>query len=89
MNRSRATLPRYEGEAEVLASKITGVLDLNVPEHPGAKRLVLDNGSQADMLPHWVEKWNPQAGGYFVIFGKGDARFLPAPQFNGRFRKVP
>lgn len=41
----------------------------------GAVKLKLENGQDANMVPSWIADWKPQVGGYFVVVGKGDARY--------------
>ena|ERR1700677_3491349 len=76
-------MPRYKCHKQVWALKIKHI-KLNVPEKPstGATITPMEHGYapfQVDAV--YIDKHNPQVGGYYVVYDDGYKSFSPAKAF--------
>ena len=84
MKAKQARLPQYTGTGRtVYAAKITGIGDMQVGPH-GARKLLLDNGKEVNLIAKWMEGHAPEVGGYYVvedIGGDAECRYCNAAEF--------
>ena len=90
MDDQHTGFPKYIGDGECYAAKITFVETRDFPEMPGCLFVLLgDVGKEMTVMPKWARENNPEVGGYFVIRnGIVGAQFIPAGDFESRFTKV-
>lgn len=74
-------LPKYRSHKTVRAVKITRV---------AGQRLHVEEPFQPfDMQSDWMQRHEPHAGGYLVIYGDGYRSFSPADPFEEGYVRVP
>lgn len=78
----RLEMSEYECHKKVWASKIAEVKgEINTT-------LVFDDGRALKVPYSYVQKHNPKAGGYYVVYGDGCASFIPAGPFEAGYTKI-
>lgn len=82
----QAEMPRYQCHKKVWALKISGIK----PMESGGAYLVFENTTYADryVFPEWVQKHNPQGGGYFVVYDGGYESYSPADAFESGYSPI-
>lgn len=81
-------LPRYKCHKEVWALKIAGI---SLPQNEeGDAELGFENAGYAPILmPRaWLDKHNPEVGGYYVVYKDGYKSFSPADAFEDGYALV-
>lgn len=78
-------MPRYKCHKEVWALKIAAVVDPTEAgsESDGSRVLEFEETDYSTIrVPRvWVQKHNPQVGGYYVTYQDGYSSFSPAQAF--------
>ncbi len=73
-------MPRYRCHKEVGALKILGIsLD---------GELAFGTGSFKQMPREWLDKHNPEVGGYYVVYDDGYESFSPAKAFEEGYTRI-
>lgn len=87
---AKSGLPEYFGDGEsVWAAKITSVEPFNRGDLIGCARLgFAEEDRHANIIPRWVQQFNPQVGGYFVCFAEREPIFLLEDAFKQRYTLV-
>lgn len=80
-------MPRYRCHKEVWALKIAAMTDIEID---GSRVLVFAESGYAPMrVAHaYVQKHNPQPGGYYVVYKGGYQSFSPADAFEEGYTRV-
>jgi hypothetical protein len=80
-----AEMPRYRCHKEVHALKIKGI-----EQRDDGNYLVPDDARYAAFWldPAFINKHNPQPGGYYVVYDDGYASFSPAKAFEEGYTLV-
>mgnify|MGYP001569725477 CR=1 FL=1 len=85
-------MPRYVCHKTVHALKILRISDPTEPGHEsdGSRVIVpADKGyGPVAVSREYVQKHDPQPGGYYVVYEDGYASFSPAAAFEGGYRRV-
>lgn len=70
-------LPRYQSHKVVQAAKITGI------DREGFRLLLDDTQVEAWVVvgEYWLDRHNPEVGGYFVMYDDGYSSYSPADAF--------
>ena len=69
--------------------KITQATPYDIPGRPGCMKVELGEiGKRANLLADWVQKHNPQVGGYFVVNENCSAIYMPAVEFEGKYAAI-
>lgn len=80
-------LPRYRCHKEVQAAKILSILtDSRFGE--GYRTFVLEGAEPIHVKPEWMERYKPEAGGYFVRYHDGYTSFSPAAAFESGYTRI-
>ncbi len=76
-------MPRYKCHKEVWALKIAEVIE----EPPGSAQIVPEDAGYAAFSVHaaYVQKHQPKAGGYYVVYEDGYKSFSPAKAFEAGY----
>ncbi|SLM63505.1 MULTISPECIES: RyR domain-containing protein [Dickeya] len=80
-----SVLPRYRCHKVVQAAKI---IDVN-PLDNGKSSLTLDGDILLFAERGYIEKHNPQPGGYFVLYEDGYQSYSPAAVFEAGYNRLP
>lgn len=81
-------MPRYKCHKEVWALKIAGI---SLPQNEkGDAELGFEDRRFAPMLMarEWLDKHNPEVGGYLVVYKDGYKSFSPAEAFEDGYTLV-
>ena len=88
---AQVEIPRYRCHKEVRALKIASIH----PNHPacvlpGDAMLTPADTMYAPFLVRraYIEKHNPQAGGYYVVYTDGYTSFSPAQAFDEGYTRI-
>ena len=74
-------MPRYRCHKEVWALRIAGI-SLPQNEAGDAELGFYEQGYAPKLMPRaWLDKHNPEVGGYFVVYKDGYQSFSPADAF--------
>lgn len=81
MSETQIQLPRYKCHKEVSALQIESV---------DGYALAFTDSRYAPMYvgPAWIDKFNPQAGGYLVVYADGYRSYSPAKAFEEGYTLV-
>jgi hypothetical protein len=87
----QSELPRWECEKHVRAAKITGVIDLPSQGKEGDGGRLLE--IYGPYLPiyvqcNYVQKYQPEVGGYYVVYDDGFESYSPAKTFEDCYTPV-
>lgn len=80
-------MPRYQCHKKVWALKIKTV----EIQMPGGDYLITpeDNGYEPFLVTFfWTNKFNPQVGGYYVVYEDGYSSFSPAKAFEDGYTRI-
>jgi hypothetical protein len=79
-------MPKYECHKTVHALKIREVTE--VPS--GGALIVPEDARYAalDVEADWVQKYSPEAGGYYVVYEDGYKSYSPATAFENGYTRV-
>lgn len=82
MSEAQIQMPRYKCHKEVWALQIDYI--------NGGAELCFKDRRYADMYvgPAWVDKFNPQPGGYLVVYADGYRSYSPAKAFEEGYTLV-
>lgn len=84
---AQAELPKYRCHKIVHALKILSMGMRGAYSHPTI--IPADPGyEEFDVDRAWVEKHNPMAGGYYVVYEDGYKSFSPAKAFEDGYTKI-
>lgn len=80
-------MPKYRCHKTVHALRI---LSLGVQGDPGTPTVVpADPGyGPIPVTQEWVDRHNPQAGGYYVVYDDGYVSYSPAAAFEGGYTRI-
>lgn len=81
-------MPKYKCYKEVWALKIAGI---SLPQNEaGDAELGFDDSGYAPrlMAKEWLDKHNPEVGGYLVFYKDGYVSFSPAKAFEEGYTKI-
>lgn len=79
-------MQKFKCHKVVEAAKILSVLELPTRE---GYRLALSGEKQSiAVTPEWVQKHQPEAGGYFVVYADGYTSYSPAAAFEAGYTAV-
>jgi hypothetical protein len=83
-------MPRYQCHKRVWALKIAAIAHADTDQNVGATLIVpAEKGYTAFTVDReWVEKHNPQVGGYYVVYDDGYKSFSPAKAFEEGYIKI-
>lgn len=81
MSETQTQLPRYKCHKEVWALKIDAV-------DGGELRFTDKRYASIYVGPAWVDKFNPQPGGYLVVYADGYRSYSPAKAFEEGYTLV-
>lgn len=74
-------MPRYKSHKQVWALKIKAVDDRRItPEDKGYGEFLVERA--------YIDKHNPQPGGYYVVYDDGYKSFSPAKAFEDGYTRV-
>lgn len=81
-------MPKYKSHKEIHALKIKEIRESE--EQGGVAQLVFEDTRFAPReVDHWwVDKHNPKAGGYFVVYADGYQSWSPAEAFEEGYTLV-
>lgn len=83
-----AELPRYKCHKEVWALKIAGI-SLPQNEAGDAELAFADKGYAPILMPReWLDKNNPEVGGYYVVYKDGYKSFSPKEAFEDGYTRI-
>ena len=81
-------MPRYKCHKEVHALKIAGI-SLPQNEAGDAELAFSEDGYAPILMPKdWLDKHNPEVGGYLVVYKDGYRSFSPAEAFEDGYNLV-
>lgn len=85
---AQAEMPRYRSHKEVWALKIREVIHNSVLD--GSSLIVPADEGYAEFRVDaaYVNKHNPQAGGYYVVYEDGYQSFSPAEPFESGYTRI-
>jgi hypothetical protein len=87
-----AEMPRYKSHKQVWALKIAEIIDPREPgnESDGSRVIIpADQGYGAFRVDRaYVQKHNPQVGGYYVVYADGYRSWSPAQAFEEGYTRV-
>lgn len=75
-------LPRYQCHKKVWALKIAGI------SFEGELAFEAKAYSPILMSQEWLDKHNPEVGGYYVVYADGYKSFSPAEAFEEGYTKI-
>lgn len=81
-------MPRYQCHKQVWALKIKGI---SLPQNDaGDAELGFEEDGYAPMLlpREWLDKHNPEVGGYYVVYKDGYKSFSPADAFEEGYTRI-
>ena len=85
-------MPKYKSHKIVWALKVIGVTDPSKPneETDGSRVLTFVDGDYENIRVDraYVQKHDPQPGGYYVLYKDGYKSFSPAEAFEEGYSKV-
>lgn len=81
MEATMMQMPQYQCHKKVWALKI---------ESADESTVYFDDKRYAPMYvgPAWIERFNPQPGGYLVVYEKGYRSFSPAAEFEAGYTLI-
>lgn len=86
-------MPRYRCHKQVWALKIKHITQTDrVSEFEGGSWIITPDaaGYAPFQVPHaFIDKHNPQAGGYYVVYEDGYKSYSPAAAFESGYTRVP
>ena len=85
MNKAQIELPKYNSHKQVWALKIAGVGPIN-PGTDEAELFFTDKGFapiRVDAV--FIEKHEPEIGGYYIVYKDGYQSFSPADAFESGY----
>ena len=95
MSDTAAEMPRYQCHKQVWALKIESIELVRVPSTEGQGELVgafitpVEEGYTPFRVDReYVQKHEPQAGGYYVVYKDGYASFSPAQAFEEGYTRI-
>lgn len=88
-----AAIPRYKCHKEVHALKIEKVFDSFAPAAEGGAKtggvLAVESPyASIDVTIEWMQKHEPVAGGYYVVYDDGYTSFSPAEAFESGYTRI-
>ena len=87
-NTPSAEMPRYRCHKEVWALQIAGI---SLPQNAAgdAELGFADAGYAPKLMPRaWLDKHNPEVGGYYVVYKDGYQSFSPAQAFEEGYTRL-
>lgn len=81
-------MPRYQCFKKVWALKIAGI---SLPQNEaGDAELAFEEEGYAPILmeKEWLDKHNPEVGGYYVVYEGGYKSYSPAKAFEGGYSRI-
>jgi hypothetical protein len=88
MTENAAQMPRYQCHKKVWALKIVGI-SLPQNETGDAELAFSDRGYASKLMPRvWLDKHNPEVGGYYVVYDDGYQSFSPAKAFEEGYTRI-
>lgn len=86
---AQAEMPRYRSHKEVWALKIAEVIKTNGDDGPSVILRFDDGGYAPKELPFsYVDKHDPKAGGYYVVYKDGYESWSPAEAFESGYTRI-
>jgi hypothetical protein len=83
-----AQMPRYQCHKRLYALKIAGI-SLPQNEAGDAELAFTDEGYAPKLMPRaWLDKHNPEVGGYYVVYDDGYESFSPAKAFEEGYTRL-
>ncbi len=79
-------MPKYKCHKEVHALKITAIDHWKKGENCGA--ILVANGAAVEVDNAYLDKHNPQAGGYYVVYADGYKSYSPAQAFEEGYTRI-
>ena len=81
-----AEMPKYQSHKKVWALKIKHISYIE----PAQYQIVPEESGYApiDVSTGWMEKHQPQVGGYYVVYKDGYASYSPAAAFEEGYTKL-
>ena len=81
-------MPRYQCHKQVQALKIAGI-SLPQNEASDAELAFAEAGYAPKLMPRaWLDKHNPEIGGYLVVYDDGYQSFSPAKAFEEGYKRI-
>jgi hypothetical protein len=81
-------MPRYQCHKQVWALRIAGI-SLPQNEAGDAELGFADGRYSPRLMPRaWLDKHNPEVGGYFVLYEDGYTSFSPAAAFESGYTLI-
>ncbi len=74
-------LPLYQCHKQVRAAQIVGVNYGGVDRAPSLDLIVDTTIISVDVTDAWIRKFQPEIGGYYVVYADGYASYSPAKAF--------
>lgn len=88
MNDCGAEMPKYKCHKEVWALKISDISPVNPIDDTVALSFFDDGFADIEVDSLWVEKHQPDIGGYYVVYKDGYKSYSPADAFEGGYTAV-
>ena len=76
-------MKRYKCHKEDHAGKIT-----SITIHQMGAELVLEDGQKLDVPTSWLNRHDPKAGGYYVLYEDGYASWSPSQAFENGYTEM-
>lgn len=81
-------MPRYQCHKKVWALKIAGI-SLPQNEAGDAELAFAEQGYAPMLMPRsWLDKHNPEVGGYYVVYDDGYKSYSPSKAFDEGYARV-
>lgn len=87
-NRSSAEMPKYKCHKEVWALKIKEIELSKVDENQYIITPEETHFSTFNVSKEWLDKHNPEVGGYYVLYKDGYRSYSPADAFEEGYTKI-
>ena len=88
MGQAMGEMPKYKCYKEVHALKIAGI-SLPQNENGDSQLSFADEGFAPILMSRdWMDKHNPEVGGYYVVYKDGYKSFSPAQAFEEGYTKI-
>jgi hypothetical protein len=82
-----AEMPKYKCHKEVWALKIAGI---SLPQNEaGSAELGFEQSFAPILMPKdWLDRYNPEVGGYYVVYKDGYSSYSPAKAFEEGYTRI-
>ena len=81
-------LPLYECHKTVRAAKITEIKKFKDHGNTFYTLVFGEIVGRSNFVSEWVKKFNPEVGGYYVLYDDGYSSYSPAGPFEKGYNKV-